>query len=160
MNFDLWKCTWFGFSSEKDKEKPANPVSKKFKLFAIFSSLQLHYWDHSVASAELCTGTIHKQRRQIFQIFDTPLLHVGRFLVVLSVGFFWPIFEALPPTPNCRRRLWIAPRLSDKGHKFLGAVVTYLPCDMVILFADVFLSGYLMRIEVKRRSTYHLGVIQ
>ena len=153
MNFDLWKCTWFGFSSEKDKEKPANLVSKKFKLFAIFSSLQLHYWDHSVASAELCTGTIHKQRRQIFQIFDTPLPHVGRFLVVLSVGFFDQFL-------NCRRRLWMAPRLSDKGHKFLGAVVTYLPCDMVILFADVFLSGYLMRIEVKRRSTYHLGVNQ
>ena len=27
-------------------------------------------------------GTIHKQRRQFFRIFDTPLPHVGSFLVL------------------------------------------------------------------------------
>ena len=32
-------------------------------------------------------GTIHKRRRQFFWIFDTPLSHVGSFLV-LSVGNF------------------------------------------------------------------------
>ena len=37
-------------------------------------------------------GTIHKRRRQFFQIFDTPLPHVGSFLV-LSVGIINILIE-------------------------------------------------------------------
>ena len=50
-------------------------------------------------------GTIHKRRRQFFWIFDTPLSHVGSFLV-LSVGNF---DHFMTPPPHCRRRLWTAP---------------------------------------------------
>ena len=42
-------------------------------------------------------GTIHKQRRQFFQIFETPLPHVDSFLV-LSVGNF-DQFLTPPPLP-------------------------------------------------------------
>ena len=42
-------------------------------------------------------GTIHKRRRQFFRIFDTPLPHVGSFLV-LSVGNF-DQFLTPPPLP-------------------------------------------------------------
>ena len=40
-------------------------------------------------------GTIHKRRRHFFRIFDTPLPHVGSFLV-LSVGNF---DQFLTPSP-------------------------------------------------------------
>ena len=32
-------------------------------------------------------GTIHEQRRQFFRIFDTPLPHVGGFLVMSDGNF-------------------------------------------------------------------------
>ena len=41
-------------------------------------------------------GAIHKRRRQFFRIFDTPLPHVGSFLV-LSVGNF---DQFLTPPPS------------------------------------------------------------
>ena len=46
---------------------------------------------------EIQLGTIHKRRRQFFRIFDTPLPHVGSFLV-LSVGNF-DQFLIPPPLP-------------------------------------------------------------
>ena len=52
-------------------------------------------------------GTIHKQRQQFFRIFDTPLPHVGSFLL-LFVGNFDQFLTPSPPL-NCRRRLWRAP---------------------------------------------------
>ena len=40
-------------------------------------------------------GTIHKRRRQFFRIFDTPLPHVGSF-IVLSVDDFEQFLTPLP----------------------------------------------------------------
>ena len=30
-------------------------------------------------------GAVHKRRRQFFQVSDTPLLHVGSFLVLSAI---------------------------------------------------------------------------
>ena len=40
-----------------------------------------HYLLH-LSKIQAPLGTIHKQRRQLFGIFDTPLPHVGSFLVL------------------------------------------------------------------------------
>ena len=44
--------------------------------------VDLSYQEHSLG-----LGTIHKQRRQIFCIFDTPLPHVDSFLVLSFSNF-------------------------------------------------------------------------
>ena len=51
-------------------------------------------------------GTIHKRRRQFFQIFDTPTTISAVFLVQFIVNFDQFM---TPSPPNCRRGLWTAP---------------------------------------------------
>ena len=51
----------------------------------------------TLLSPKLCLGTIHKQRRQFFWIFDTPLPHFGTFLVLkVSMGNFDQFLTPLP----------------------------------------------------------------
>ena len=60
----------------------------------------------------LLTWTVNKRRQHFFQIFETPLPHVGTFLL-LSVGSFWTIFEPSPPLHR-RRPLWMVPCVKKK----------------------------------------------
>ena len=65
------------------------------------------------------TGSIHERRRQFFLIFDTPLPHVGSFLV-LSVGNFDQFL-----TPPNFQRLWTAPLQIV----LLSIAINKLPCS-------------------------------
>ena len=49
-----------------------------------------------VAAENVTLGTIHKQRRQFFWIFDTPLPHIGSFLVPSVSNFD----QFLSPPPS------------------------------------------------------------
>ena len=71
------------------------------------SSMQSSTTKQSYTSYKV-KGTIHKWHRKFFWIFDTPLHHIGSFLLLnqsVILSDFWPF-----PPPNCRRRLWTAPK--------------------------------------------------
>ena len=82
------------------------PILFQPQLLGTCVSFLYYFLVSDVSCNETTQGTIHKRRRQFFRIFDTPLPHIGSFLI-LSLGNF----DQFLTLPNCQRRLWTPPTL-------------------------------------------------
>ena len=73
----------------KMPQKTTYETSAKKSLIALLSLKKKPEirWNSNGLNCSVCSGAVHKWRWQFFQIFDTPLPHVGSFLV-LSIGNF------------------------------------------------------------------------
>ena len=105
------------------------------------------FWLFKMSSIEsLYLGTIHKRRRQFFRIFDTPLPHVGSFLVLSIVNFD----QFLTPLPSQLPMSFMDGPLSSRGMNHKN-----MECSFIKLFNKLWILC-LRNYVTKNRNHYRV----